>query len=291
MTPKGKLVIIGGNVDKGTLSEQTHSQLTNLNFFELGIMKRVIAESSNKEKSKIEIVTTASVIPNEVGQEYILAFDQLNANNVSVMNIQAREVANNKNIVKRAEEADVIWFTGGNQLRLTSILGGTEFITTLSRRYNEDKLLIAGTSAGAAASSDTMIYQGSSKEALLKGSVQITGGFGFIKKVIVDTHFVKRGRIGRLIQAVASNPSMLGIGLGEDTGLLITEGTNMEAIGSGLVMIVDGKQIKNTNITEIPIGSPISIENIIVQVMSLGDTYDLITDEMVIIVDQENGKK
>ncbi|MBN4051914.1 cyanophycinase [Cytophagaceae bacterium AH-315-L13] len=286
MHPKGKLVIIGGNVDKGTLSDPTYSQITNLNFFELGILKRILAESPKKEKSTIEIVTTASVIPEQVGEEYILAFSQLNAADVHIMNIQARETANSKRIVDRVEKADIIWFTGGNQLRLTSILGGTGFIETLQRRYNDDKgLLIAGTSAGAAASSDNMIYQGSSKESLLKGSVQITGGFGFIKNVIVDTHFVKRGRIGRLIQACATNPSMLGIGLGEDTGLLITKGTKMEAIGSGLVILVDGKQIKNTNLTEIPIGSPVSIENVLVHVMSLYDTYDLDTDEMVINIE------
>ncbi|MBN4066059.1 cyanophycinase [Candidatus Amoebophilus asiaticus] len=281
MAPKGKLIIIGGNLDKGTLSEPTNAQLTNLNFFELGILKRILSESKG-EKSRIEIVTTASIIPQEVGEEYILAFSQLNTSDVHIMNIQARAVANSKSIVRRLEKADIILLTGGNQLRLTSILGGTSFIETLTRRFEEDKIVIVGTSAGAAVASDTMIYQGSSKEALLKGSVKITGGFGFIKGVIIDTHFVKRGRIGRLMQAVSTNPSILGIGLGEDTGFLITAGTQMEAIGSGLVIIVDGKQIKNTNITEVPIGSPVSIENIIVHVMSLKDTYDLQTHQIKI---------
>lgn len=282
MVPKGKLIIIGGNVDKGSLSEQSYTQLSNLNFFELGILKRIIAESKHGEKSRIEVVTTASIIPLEVGEEYILAFYQLNARNVDIMNIHAREAANNKSINSRLEKADVVMFTGGNQLRLTTILGGTSFMETLTKRYNEDEIVLAGTSAGAAAASDTMIYQGSSKESLLKGSVKITGGFGFIKGVIVDTHFVKRGRIGRLLQSVASNPSILGIGLGEDTGLLIKEGTKMEAIGSGLVIIVDGRQIKNTNITEVAIGSPVSIENITIHVLSMYDTFDLTTNKMTI---------
>lgn len=281
MKPKGKLVIIGGNVDKGTLSEPNFTQFTNLNFFELGILKRILAESPKKEKSRIEIITTASVIPEQVGEEYIKSFSQLNALNSYVMDIQDRETANSSSMIERVEKADIIWFTGGNQLRLTTFLGGTKMMDTLLRRYfNETDFLIAGTSAGAAAASDSMIYMGSSKEALLKGSVQITGGLGFIKGVIVDTHFVKRGRIGRLIQAVTGNPSMLGIGLGEDTGLLIKEGTKMEAIGSGLVILVDGKKIKQTNLTEIPIGSPISIENITLHVLSLYDTYDLETSEM-----------
>jgi len=120
-----------------------------------------------------------------------------------------------------------------------------------------------------------MIYQGSSHEALLKGEVKITGGLGFINNVIIDTHFVQRGRIGRLFYVCASNPINLGIGLGEDTGLLITDGNHMEAIGSGLVILVDGTSMRDTNITEVKMGDPVSIENLHVHVMSLGDHYDL----------------
>jgi cyanophycinase len=120
-----------------------------------------------------------------------------------------------------------------------------------------------------------MIYQGSSSEALMKGEVKITQGLGFIDNVIIDTHFVQRGRIGRLFQAVVSNPRILGIGLGEDTGLLIKHNNNMEAIGSGLVILVDGREIKDTNLTAIEMGSPISIEHLVVHVMSMNTHYDL----------------
>jgi cyanophycinase len=99
-----------------------------------------------------------------------------------------------------------------------------------------------------------MIYQGSSSEALLKGEVKITSGLGLIDGVIIDTHFVRRGRIGRLFQAVVSNPRILGIGLGEDTGLLITNNNEMEA-GSGLVILVDGRDIKDTNITQVQLAT------------------------------------
>jgi cyanophycinase len=118
-----------------------------------------------------------------------------------------------------------------------------------------------------------MIYEGSSHEALLKGEIKITSGLGLIDHVIVDTHFVQRGRIGRLFQAVVSNPKTLGIGLGEDTGLLITEGNEMEALGSGLVILVDGRNISDTNITDVNIGEPISIKNLVVHVMSKSDKY------------------
>ena len=117
---------------------------------------------------------------------------------------------------------------------------------------------------------------------MLKGEVKITSGLGLIQDVIIDTHFVQRGRIGRLFQTVVGNPRTIGIGLGEDTGLLITGNGRMEAIGSGLVIIVDGRQIKDTNLTQVELGKPISINNLVVHVMSMYDTYDLNTHQMEI---------
>lgn len=146
----------------------------------------------------------------------------------------------------------------------------------LTDRYmNEDGFVVAGTSAGAMAMSNTMIYQGSSSEALMKGEVKITTGLGFMRDVIIDSHFVTRGRFGRLTQAVAANPSCIGLGLGEDTGLLITEGRYMEAIGSGLIIIIDGHDIRHNNIADLKEGSPISIENLVVHVMAKGNHFDL----------------
>ena len=273
--PKGKLIIIGGSVDRGSFSESKDDLKRNLMFFEKGILKRITTESLNKNLSKIEIITTASNIPEEVGEEYINAFAQLDVMNVSVLNIKTREEANAPENIERLKASDVVVFTGGDQLRLTSIFGGTAFHHLLLEKYQNEEFIISGTSAGAAASSNNMIYQGSSHEALLKGEVKITGGLGFINNVIIDTHFVQRGRIGRLLYACASNPINLGIGLGEDTGLLIVNGNNMEAIGSGLVMLVDGTHMKDTNISGVEMGEPVSIENLIVHVMSLGDHYDL----------------
>ena len=273
--PKGKLIIVGGSVDRGSFSESRDDLKRNLMFFEKGILKKITTESLKKNLSKIEIITTASNIPEEVGEEYINAFAQLDVMNVSVLNIKTREEANAPENIERLKIADVVVFTGGDQLRLTSIFGGTAFHHLLLEKYQNEEFIISGTSAGAAASSNNMIYQGSSHEALLKGEVKITGGLGFINNVIIDTHFVQRGRIGRLLYACASNPINLGIGLGEDTGLLIVNGNNMEAIGSGLVMLVDGTHMKDTNITDVEIGEPVSIENLIVHVMSLGDYYDL----------------
>lgn len=277
MNVKGKLIIVGGAIDKGSFTETTFDQdvAKNINFFETGILKRIIMESAHAERSRIEIVTTASKIPEIVGAEYVKAFKYLGAENCGVLHIDNRDKANQLEVIKRMEDADVVMFTGGDQLRLTSILGGTAFHKLLLKKYREEEFVYAGTSAGAAAACDNMIYQGSSSEALLKGEVKMTGGLGLINDVTIDTHFVQRGRIGRLFQAVVGNPWMLGIGLGEDTGLVIKNNIQMEAIGSGLVILVDGSEIRDTNLTAVELGKPISINRLITHVLGMYDTYDL----------------
>jgi cyanophycinase len=284
MNIQGKLIIIGGAVDKGSFTETDIDKTAakNLNFFEAGILKRIIDESKHKGASRIEVITTASKIPKEIGPEYVKALHYLGADNVDVLNIERREQASDPEVITRLKAADVVMFTGGDQLRLTSILGGTPFHNLLLDKYHNDDFVYAGTSAGAAAASNNMIYQGSSSEALLKGEVKITSGLGLIDGVIIDTHFVQRGRIGRLFQAVVGNPKVLGIGLGEDTGLLITNNMKMEAIGSGLVILVDGREIKDTNLTQVELGHPISINHLVTHVMSIHDTFDLSTFKMTI---------
>ncbi len=282
--PKGKLVIIGGAVDMGTnLSTQEPIVKPNyLKFFEQGILKRIITESANKAGSIVEVITTASQIPELVGVEYIHSFNQLNVTHVGILDIRTREDAAKKENLDRIRKADVVMFSGGDQLRLSSIFGGTEFLQILKTRYQKENFVIAGTSAGAAAASTNMIYRGQSHKALIKGEVQMTAGLGFIDSVIIDTHFVQRGRIGRLLYAVASNPGMLGIGLGEDAGLLVTEGTMMEAIGSGLTILVNGRKMAETNIYDVEMGSPVSIKNMRVSVMSIYDKYDLSQNTLII---------
>lgn len=277
MTPKGKMIIIGGGVDKGSFTEQefTDQVENNLNFFEKGILRRLLDESAQGPNSRIEIVPTASKIPKIVGDEYAKAFRFLGAENVGVLNIVNRTECENPGVLERVRKTGIVFFTGGDQLRLTSIIGGTSLHEILLQKYMNEPFVYAGTSAGAACVSKQMIYQGSSSEALQKGEIKITSGLGFIDNVTIDTHFVKRGRIGRLFQAVVSNPKTLGLGLGEDTGLLIKNGHTMEAIGSGLVILVDGRKITDTNITDISMGDPISINNLIVHVMSKGDVYQL----------------
>jgi cyanophycinase len=280
--PKGKLIAIGGNEDKGTESEPNFQQKNNLNFFELQILTRIVHETRGQKNAHIEVITSASSIPVEVGENYVQAFTKIGCTNINVMHIRNREDTLNKDYIDRIKRCDGVMMTGGNQLRLSTIFGGTEILNILHRRYYEEDFVVAGTSAGAMAMSNTMIYQGNSAGALIKGEVKITTGLAFIKNVIIDTHFDKRGRFGRLAQSVASNPSCIGIGLGEDTGVIIKDDNNLEAIGSGLIIIVDGHGIRYSNIADLSEGSPISIQNLMVHIMTKGNMYKLDAREFLV---------
>lgn len=270
--PRGKLIAIGGAEHKGTELEIDGFQRNNLNFFELGILRRVVEEAGGSN-ARIEVITTASMIPYEVGENYLDAFGKMGCTNIGLLHIRTRQDAMNEECIERIRQCDAVMFSGGNQLRLSATDGGTEFLSILKKRYKEESFVIAGTSAGAMAMSNTMIYEGNAARAHLKGEVKITTGLGFLNNVIIDSHFEKRGRFGRLAQAVAANPGCIGIGLGEDTGMLITEGNKMEAIGSGLVVIVDGHEILHSNIADIPDGNPISLENLKVHFCEKGNGY------------------
>lgn len=271
--PQGKLFAIGGAEDKGVDLEKGEIVRNNLNFFELGILRRIVEEAGGNGV-RIEVVTTASMIPNEVGQNYLNAFGKVGCTDVGLLPIRTRADAMTDEYLERIKVCNAIMFSGGNQLRLSATFGGTQFLEIALRRFHEEKdFVIAGTSAGAMAMSNTMIYEGNASTAHLKSEVKITTGLGFMDDVIFDSHFEKRGRFGRLAQAIASNPQAIGIGLGEDTGMFIIEGNIMEAIGSGLVMIVDGHDIRHNNIADIPDGNPISVENIKVHFCERGNGY------------------
>ncbi|TAF54998.1 MAG: cyanophycinase [Sphingobacteriia bacterium] len=270
--PKGKLIAIGGAEDKGTDLEKGEVFRNNLNFFELGILRRIVEESGGPD-AHIEVVTTASTIPYEVGENYLDAFGKIGCTNIGLMHIRNREDAQRPEYLERLKACQGLLFSGGNQLRLTTIFGGTLFLKTLHQRYQAEDFTIAGTSAGAMAMSQTMVYEGNATRAHLKGEVKITTGLGFMDNVIFDSHFEKRGRFARLAQAVVANPSCIGIGLGEDTGMLITDGNRMEAIGSGPVIIVDGHDILHSNMADIPEGNPISIEGLKVHFCAKGNGF------------------
>lgn len=271
--PQGKLFAIGGAEDKGVDLEKGEMVRNNLNFFELGILRRIVNEAGGPN-IRMEVITTASMIPHEVGENYMNAFGKIGCTNVGVIPIRNRADAMQNEYIERIEACDAVMFSGGNQLRLAATFGGTQFLEIILHRYRDEKnFVVAGTSAGAMAMSNTMIYEGNATTAHLKGEVKITTGLGFMGDVIFDSHFEKRGRFGRLAQAIASNPAAIGIGLGEDTGMFIREGNIMEAIGSGLVMIIDGHDIRHNNIADIPDGNPISVESFKVHFCEKGNGF------------------
>ena len=274
--PKGKLIAVGGNEDKGSYPNPRSKKKYYLDFFELGILKRFLTEIPVKNPT-VEVITTASLIPEEVGERYESAFGILGCDNMNLMHIREEADALKPEYIERIKNADGVMFSGGDQSRLTRIFGGTEFLDILKQRYWHEDFIIAGTSAGAMAMSEIMIKGGSSTESLLRGSVKIGRGFGLIDGVIIDSHFVVRGRFGRLMEAVVRHPKTVGIGLGEDTGVLITEGHMIETIGSNLVVIVDGHDVEYTNVEEVEHGKPVAIAGMLMHVLAKGNVYNIDT--------------
>jgi cyanophycinase len=262
---KSVLVAIGGNEDKEK---------------DLDVLKQTVL-LANKKDPYIELITTASSMPEETGESYISAFEKIGMNNVRIMDIRTREQTGNPEYVERVKHADVIFFTGGDQLRITSILGGTPVLETIKIRYFNEKCIIAGTSAGASAMSETMIYEGEICEALCKGKVQLTSGMGLVKDVVIDSHFIQRGRFSRLMDIVTTNPGTIGLGLGEDTGVVVRQGHLLESIGNGLTVIFDGQHIKYTNISDIQLGEAIAVENVCVHTLAKGHGYNLLTRKFI----------
>ncbi|HEY8898427.1 MAG TPA: cyanophycinase [Niastella sp.] len=272
---KGFLVPIGGAEDKGIDYVKSASEKTRFDFFEAGILRQIVKLVEQQGTPTIELITTASSYPEKMEETYCKAFGKLGCDNMGHLFITRREEVDTEENLRRIRACNCIIFTGGDQLRLTSILGGTELLNCIKKRYLEEPIVVAGTSAGAMAMGGTMIYDGNATKAHLKGEIKFSTGFDFISNVIIDTHFEKRGRFNRLAQAVAVQPGILCIGLAEDTGMIIAGGNLIDVIGSGIITILNGKNITYTNLIDIADRMPISVENIIVHILSQGEQYDL----------------
>lgn len=273
MTPKGKLLIIGGAEDKGPIRIRPQIKSKNKDFVDYEILTNLIPPSTSKF-NRIEIITTASQQPFKTGNMYIRSFKKAGYHNVSHMSIENKEELKNPSLITRIENADTVFFSGGDQFRLSTIIAGSELMQVIMRRYMKDEnFLLAGTSAGAMAMGRLMIYHAENNEAMLKGHVKITYGLEVLDSCIVDTHFVKRGRFGRLAQAVAMNPLSLGIGIGEDTALLITKGNDATCIGSGMVIIIDGTKIRYNSVNVVEDDYPLGIEGLKVHMLARGNGF------------------
>jgi cyanophycinase len=221
------------------------------------------------------VIPTASQEPEQSAKTYVDLFESLGVKKVEVLDIRDRAQANSAETLEVVNRANGFMMTGGDQLRLTAILGGTLMLKRLTERYQKEKVIIAGTSAGAAAMSTPMIYQGRNDAGFLKDEIHITTGLQLLRDVAIDTHFVARGRIIRMAQIISTNPGCIGLGLEEDTAVLVRGGSELEVIGTGLVVIVDGHDCTGNTIYEVKPGEPFSIRDLSVHLLSRGERYTL----------------
>ncbi len=255
---QGNLIIIGGAEDKK--GEK--------------IILKYLCSMIDKEEDLVLIVTAASELPTELGREYKDIFTGLGIKRVDTLTINKRSEAQDEKNIRLLEDSDMIFFTGGDQLRITSLLGGTKLYKKIIERF-EDGCIFAGTSAGASVMCDTMIISGKDEESPRKCTLKMAPGFGLIKGAIIDQHFAQRGRTGRILVAVAENPESLGIGIDEDTAIIVNHQGEIRVIGSGAVYIFDGDGITYSNISEQHINEIFSIYDLKLHVLIEGDGFNM----------------
>ena len=269
---KGALVAIGGAEDKTSDAD---------------ILRRVLTLSA-REAPVVGVITTASSIPDEVFTGYRGVFSKIGASEVLDIRIRSRKDAEADSFVEMIERSDVIFLSGGDQMRLTNILGASRALNTVRTR-RADGAVIAGTSAGAACQSRTMVYGGPADDCLRKGAVKMTAGFGLVDDVIMDTHFLERGRFSRLMEVGATNPELLGVGLGEDAAVLF-DGPLMRVFGPGHVILIDSSRITSSNVFDLVDGDAVSVQNVIMHALVDGYAYS-ITDRRVLSPDELRAEK
>lgn len=263
---QGILIPIGGNEDKGIAENEMYT----LEFIGKGILANVVKESGGTD-AKIVVITTASSIPHEVGENYKTAFNKLGCKHISILDIRDTEKSDEPEVLQLIKEADCVLFSGGDQSKIVDFIGHTALHDLLIEKLKHSRFVLAGTSAGAMCMSKEMIRGGHVSDALFKGGVLMRDGMAFVEDVIIDSHFIQRGRFGRLTEAVARFPKLLGIGLSEDTALIIRNGKDCEVIGSGMVIVFDASDLKHNNVAILKEGLPVSITNLKVNVLAEGD--------------------
>jgi cyanophycinase len=258
---KGNLIIIGGAEDKKGGKD---------------ILKEVCSRI-DKEKDELVIATIATDLPKEVGAEYRSIFEKLGVRNINILDIQDRKDSFEEHNIEIIKRAALVFFTGGDQLKITSLLGGTPLYTAIHESH-ENGCVYVGTSAGASVVSDTMIITGDDEKSPKKCTLKMAPGLGLLKNIVIDQHFAQRGRIGRLLVAIAENPESLGIGIDEDTAIMLKnkEG-EFQVIGSGAVYIIDGSSITYTNVSEQYPDEILSMFDIKMHVLKKGDKFVLST--------------
>jgi cyanophycinase len=238
------------------------------------ILSRFV-EVSGGDDADIVVIPTASKL-HETGSRYEAIFRELGARQVTVMDFDTRRDCQETNRLQRLEEATGIFFTGGNQLRLTALLGGTP-VAQLIRKRNAAGVTVGGTSAGASILSEHMIAFGDEGPSVISGSVRLAPGLGLTNRFVIDQHFRERDRLGRLITALAYNPFAIGIGLDEDTAAFIGPDDVLEVEGTGGATIVDASEVTFSSMDNASEGQPVAVLGLKVHILVAGATFNLAT--------------
>lgn len=250
---RGNLFVVGGAEDKerGKL-----------------ILRRFL-DAAGADDARILIVATASARPEELLAAYEIAFRELGASDIQLCYPQQRADAQDPSLIAMLRQATGVYFTGGDQLKLVTTLGGTGFASALHECYRSG-LHIGGTSAGASAMSTVMIARGRGRSAPRLASIRLSPGLGILRRVIVDQHFQERDRLGRLMAAVLRNPYMLGFGIDEDTAFIVSPDGRVEVLGKGTLTIVDGAELIGSSIAEVKENEPIAFAGMKIHVLGTG---------------------
>ena len=255
----GTLIIIGGREDRDPRSER--------------VILREVARQVHG--GKLVLATVASKQPEGYFDEYEKAFADLGLGELVELSITERWEAGNREKLSVLDDAAGIFFSGGDQLRITSQIGDTG-IEAKVRALFERGGVVAGTSAGAAAMSDTMLVKGTSRETHRIGDLHMSPGLGLLRDAIIDQHFAERGRFGRLLGAVAHNPRILGLGIDEDTAAIV-HGDRLTVLGSGAVYVVDGAEVSYCNLADSEPEQVLAMHDVRVHVLGTGNSFSLAT--------------
>lgn len=255
---KTRLIIIGGAEDK----ENNKTILKEISDLLLG------------KDGNLVIAPIASQTPNEYENIYSDVFKELGIEKIKTLKIKDRSDAYKKENIEIIKNADLIFFTGGDQSRITKLLGETPIYETLIKRF-EDGCIFAGTSAGASVMSEVMISHGDDEDSPRKTGIELAPGLGFIESCIIDQHFEERGRIGRLMASLAKNPKKLGIGIDEDTAIVVNDQNKFRVIGSGAVYVLDGANCKGNKVSSQDVEEVISIFNVELHLLNNKCIFDI----------------
>ncbi|MFZ1699791.1 MAG: cyanophycinase [Pyrinomonadaceae bacterium] len=254
----GHLLVIGGAEDK---------------YNERRILKKFL-ELAGGDRADILIVPVASDFPEFAADVYTQAFRNLGVANPRVLRATSRQDVVQADVAQLTDGVTGVFMTGGDQMRLVSVLGGTKLAEVLRKKVRETNIVMAGTSAGAAAMSSSMIVRGEPNSHPHKNAVKLAPGLGFLKNLIIDQHFSERGRISRLITAVSYNPYYLGVGIDENTAIVLNDKGILEVVGQGVVTLVDGSQIIFNEIAEVADSEAFSVCGVQFHVLREGLIYD-----------------